>query len=768
MNKIMFDMMLLIKKGNQWDVKEFARKLFKPYSTVELEYRNLVHDKYIADNKLTPKGEQYLNEHKIDNAIILAAGVSSRFVPLCFEKPKALLQVKGEVMIERQIRQLKEAGISEVVIVVGHMKNMFSYLVEKYNVKLVDTDTYKVRNNHASVYAASKYLKNTIVTSADLYFNENMFQEYAFDAYYCTVYREGITDERGIETDIYDRIYKTSYGVSDTWITLGYAYFNERFSKNFLEILDKEYNYPETMNKFWADLQDEHLSELYMYAKRCNTNIIYEFDSLEELREFDTSYCDDAQSPLLRQMAEEMNTSENNLRNFKPITKEDLGRGFTFTFEQKRYICRITHDLKVRDIKRYDNEIQELVNLTESFVTYYDKTLPLCAAENVISPFANMPLSMGFQERYIVGNTYSYAEQDNFIGSSYLLPFYQMISDQCYKLFGAKYSDARTLTGMNCLMMVLSALSEIGDSILNLGAAAGGHASVKPIAERLGLNVGEVPFDFEKQDLDYDKLNQRLQDEKIKFVLLAPSDIIRPFDITKIDTTKTTVLYDASQLLGLMAGGVIDNPIITVENMVMFGGTHKTFPGPASGLILTNSDELHKKLETSINPIYIRHTQMHQKVSLLFAMIEFETFGASYQEHIVELSNALAVELEKRGFHVGKVDDNKYTSTHEVFIYTNKDTMDRIFENSIRFGVTLNKKKKELFYGCGIRLGTQEIARYGWPKDSMKEIAEIIYEISLPEVDDAKVQRLISGMPPKKIQYTFDEATAAYFKRFIQ
>lgn len=764
----MFDIMLLIKEGNSWDVKEYARKLFKPYSIIDQEYQSLVNNNYIAEDKLTQKGEQYLIEHRIENAIILAAGVSSRFVPLCFEKPKALLEVKGEVMIERQISQLKEAGISEIIIVVGHMKEMFTYLIEKYDVKLVETDTYKVRNNHASVYAAREYLKNTIVTSADLYFNENIFQKYAFDAYYCTVYREGLTDERGLETDVHDRIYNTSYGVSDTWITLGYAFFNERFSKTFLEILDKEYNNPETMQKFWADIQDEHLSELYMYAKRCNGNIIYEFDSLEELREFDTSYCNDAQSALLCQIAEEMNTSENNLRNFKPITKEDLGRGFTFTFEQKRYICRITKDLKVRDIKRYDNEIQELVNLTESFISYYDKTLPLCAAENVISPFANMPLSMGFQERYIVGNTYSYSEQDNFIGSSYLLPFYQMISDQCYKLFGAKYSDARTLTGMNCLMMVLSALSQNGDRILNLGASAGGHASVKPIAERLGLEVGEVPFDFEKQDLDYDRLNQRLKDEKINFVLLAPSDIIRPFQFEKIDTTNTTILYDASQLLGLIAADLIDNPIKTVEKMVMFGGTHKTFPGPASGLILTNSEDLHQRLETSINPIYIRHTQMHQKVSLLFAMIEFETFGKSYQEHIVELSNVLSAELEERGFNVGKVDDTKYTSTHEVFIYTDKEIMDRIFENSIRFGVTLNKKKKELFYGFGIRLGTQEVARYGWPKDSMKAIAEIIYEISLPTVDEGKVQRLLSGMPPKKIQYTFDDATAAYFKRFVQ
>ena len=119
------------------------------------------------------KAKKYLEVHKIDTAIILAAGISSRFVPVCFETPKALLKVKGEVLIERQIKQLIEKGIKQIVIVVGYMKERFYYLRDKYGVVLVETDTYNVRNNHASVYAARKYLGNTIVTSADLYFNTN-------------------------------------------------------------------------------------------------------------------------------------------------------------------------------------------------------------------------------------------------------------------------------------------------------------------------------------------------------------------------------------------------------------------------------------------------------------------------------------------------------------------------------------------------------------------------------------------------------------------
>lgn len=766
MNKIMFDIMCQLNNNDTWDIKESAQKLFKSFSIIESEYIALCNEGYVQDKMLTSKGKEYLEEHRIHNAVILAAGVSARFVPLCFEKPKGLLKVKGEVLIERQIRQLREAGIEKIYIVTGFMKEQFYYLKDKFHVEVIESADFKIRNNHASVWSARDVISNTIISSSDLYFNENIFQKYGFDAYYCAVYKEGATEERGIVTDAYDRIVNTYYGARDAWVTLGYAFFNKRFTENFFQILEKEYNKPETVSKFWADIQDEHLDSLYMYAKRCDNNIIYEFDSLEELRAFDEEYMNCSHSLLMQKIADKLNTKERNLHKFLPITKEDLKKGFTFTFEQKKYICKINEKLEIQEIMRFDDKIQELVNITDSFSTYYNKTLPLCAAENVISNFGNIPLSMGFQERYIVGNTYSYSEDNNFIGSNYLLPFYEMISEQCKKIFGAKYTDSRTLTGMNCLMIVLMSLSKSGDKILILGSESGGHASVKPICERLGLEVGEVPYSYESYDLDYDKLNATLNRDKVDFILLAPSDIIKPLEVEKIQLGETVLLYDVSQILGLIGAGLIHNPLSDMENIVIFGGTHKTFPGPACGLIMTNNEDLHAKLETTINPIYIRHTQMHQKVSLLFTLVEFENFGNAYQEHIVELSNYLGSQLAKRGMHVAR-SGRIYSSTHEVFIKTDEETMNRIFNRSIRYGITLNKKKKRLFDGYGIRLGTQEIARYNWPREVMDDVAEIIYEISKVNSNDEKVRNLLGGLPEKEIQFTFDDSSVAYFNRFL-
>lgn len=314
-----------------------------------VEFNALV---FLKDNGGTLTNEElaFLETHKINNAIILAAGMSARFVPLSFEIPKGLLKVKGEVLIERQIRQLQEKGIREIVIVTGHMRERFEYLKDKFGVILVEAHDYTTRNNHASVFAAKDYLNSTIISSSDLYFTENIFQAYAYDAYYCVIYMKGPTPERGVITDSDDRILRTMYGEEchDIWVTLGYAYFNERFSRNFLGILEREYDLPETKGKFWADIQDDHYEELYMYAKKIPDGVIHEFDSLEELREFDDLYAHNSGSLIMKTLCENLRASEDEITCLKSLTPSS----FAFTFQGRTYQCFVnTDDLTRLDIQ---------------------------------------------------------------------------------------------------------------------------------------------------------------------------------------------------------------------------------------------------------------------------------------------------------------------------------------------------------------------------------------------------------------------------------
>ena len=105
----------------------------------------------------------------------MAAGTSSRFVPLSNEKPKGLLKVKGEILIERQIRQLQEAGVCDIIVVVGYMAEQFAYLKEKFGVKLVMNEDYNRYNNTSSIIRVIDELEDTYICSSDNYFPNNVF-----------------------------------------------------------------------------------------------------------------------------------------------------------------------------------------------------------------------------------------------------------------------------------------------------------------------------------------------------------------------------------------------------------------------------------------------------------------------------------------------------------------------------------------------------------------------------------------------------------------
>ena len=145
-NKLQFEIIRLLDENEEFSNEELASKLFKDNNLIESARKNLEENGYISGKEILPSGKKMLEEHKIDNAIILAAGMSTRFVPLSYEQPKGLLKVKGEVLVERQICQLREKGIQEVVIVVGYMKEKFQYLVDKYGVILVESKEYEKKN----------------------------------------------------------------------------------------------------------------------------------------------------------------------------------------------------------------------------------------------------------------------------------------------------------------------------------------------------------------------------------------------------------------------------------------------------------------------------------------------------------------------------------------------------------------------------------------------------------------------------------------------
>ena len=272
---------------------------------------------------------------KVDNAIIMAAGTASRFAPLSYEKPKALIEVRGEVLIERQIRQLREAGIEEVVVVIGYKAEQFEYLKGKYGVVLINNPYYLTRNNNSSIYAAREYIKNSYICSSDNYFITNPFESDVDESYYAAVYIEGETGEWCISEDG-GWIKDVKVGGRDSWVMLGHVFWSESFSRSFLHILEDEYEWPETADKLWETIYIEHINELPMKIRKYPADFIFEFDTLDELREFDTSYITNTRSEILKKVAGELGVEEKEIRSVKAFKdKDNAAAGFTFETGKK-------------------------------------------------------------------------------------------------------------------------------------------------------------------------------------------------------------------------------------------------------------------------------------------------------------------------------------------------------------------------------------------------------------------------------------------------
>lgn len=242
------------------------------------------------DTKITELGYKNLSEYKVDNAIIMAAGFGLRSLPLSRFVPKGLYEVKGEKLIERQIKQLMEAGIQEIVVVVGYLKEQFQYLEEKYGVIIVDNDDYYRYNNVSSLYAAKDYIKSSFICCSDNYFNINVFEEYVYDSYYSCKYTEEYAEEYCITAMNGDYISGIHKGGSHAWYTIGEAFFSKQFSKTFLRYLELEYSYPETKKMLWDDFHIKHIEELPILLVKYSDEIVQEFDTVDDVIAFDPNF----------------------------------------------------------------------------------------------------------------------------------------------------------------------------------------------------------------------------------------------------------------------------------------------------------------------------------------------------------------------------------------------------------------------------------------------------------------------------------------------
>lgn len=320
--------------------REIADSTGLSLGTINGVNKALVANGLVEDGRITAKGLSAIRPYRVDNAIIMAAGLSSRFAPISYEKPKGLLTVRGEVLIERQIEQLLAAGINDITLVVGYKKECFFYLEDKYGVQIVINKEYDSRNNNSTLMRVRELLGNTYICSSDDYFVENPFEPYVWKSYYAAEFTEGETREWCMEVGRKDRIERVTIGGTNAWYMIGHAYFDRDFSSRFVEILTSEYDDPRTADKLWEQIYAEHIEEFDMEIRRYSTGTIFEFDSIDELKEFDPLFLDNLDSDIFDNIVNVLGCAKAEIHDVYPLKQGLTNLSCHFATDEGEYVYR--------------------------------------------------------------------------------------------------------------------------------------------------------------------------------------------------------------------------------------------------------------------------------------------------------------------------------------------------------------------------------------------------------------------------------------------
>lgn len=346
-------------------------------STMDLELSRALSDRDIfarlaeqgftdaATGEITEKGLSALEPYRVRSAVILAAGSATRFIPLSLEQPKALYEVRGEKLIDRQIKQLKEAGIEDITVVVGYKKDMFRYLGDKYGVRLLFNPAYNVKNNIESLCVAREHISDSYICVCDSYFVENPFNSFEYRPFYAGYSSAEVQDEFHMQTDGEGRIVKIDKCTAPGLVLLGHSFWNREFSSAFFALADADRKTGAYDGLFWEWLVKDRLGSLpAFYFKEYAPGDIQEFDYFEQLRQFDPGYAVNAHSDILRNIKLVFRCDEEDIVDFRTVSEGLTNTSFVFQIGGIDYIYRHPGDGTERIIDRR-NEKTSLIKARE-------------------------------------------------------------------------------------------------------------------------------------------------------------------------------------------------------------------------------------------------------------------------------------------------------------------------------------------------------------------------------------------------------------------
>ena len=298
---------------------------------------------YLSNGKVTEDALSEIEALKVENAVIMAAGGSDISEKSVYAMPKGLFMKNGETLIERQIRQLREAGIEDITVVIGYKQELYFFLQDKWNVNLEINPDLK-KNNIYSLYVARKHLGSTYICNCDNYFEENPFSQYEYDAYHATVYKENAYNELLVRKNSFGRILSVYSGAKSGECIYGHAYIGKEFSRRLVRYLEEEIDDFRVSALFWEEFVSRHIEGLDLYVRQYSPNFLYEFDSIQEIQNIDGLFLGNVSGRINHKICQVLRCKEDEINDIVILQKGLTNILFTFVVRGERYIFRYPGD----------------------------------------------------------------------------------------------------------------------------------------------------------------------------------------------------------------------------------------------------------------------------------------------------------------------------------------------------------------------------------------------------------------------------------------
>ena len=396
-------------------------------------------------------------------------------------------------------------------------------------------------------------------------------------------------------------------------------------------------------------------------------------------------------------------------------------------------------------VGKYDQEVSLAMN---EELKRQKRNIELIASENLVSPAVMAAMGSVLTNKYAEG----YSGKRYYGGCECIDVVENIAIERACKLFGAKFANVQPHSGAQANEAVYFALINPGDTVLGMSLADGGHLTHGSPVNISGKYYNFVSYglDEKSQRIDYDKVRELALEVKPKLIVAGASAYPRTIDFERFSQIAKEVgaylMVDMAHIAGLVAANEHPSPVPYAD--VVTTTTHKTLRGPRGGLILTNNEEIAKKINKAIFPGLQGGPLMHIIAAKAVCLGEaLKPEFKKYQHQVVLNSKALAEGLIKRGFDLvsGGTDNHLSLVDLRSFHITGKE----LEKNLDKVYITANKNAipndpEGPFITSGIRVGAPAVTTRGFKEEDMDVVAECIYLAASDfEKNETKIRNMV-------------------------